>query len=147
MLVYRIVREAFSTDINSASGYRGRWNDDGQFVLYTAESRALAYLENLVHRSNSGLNQLFKTMVIDVPDDLPRIVVDLSDLPINWRDSDCPECLVTGANWYVQNQSPVLKVPSSIVPEEWNHILNTKHPEFKRISLIRTENFLFDQRL
>lgn len=147
MIVYRIVREIFSTNINSASGYRGRWNDDGQFVLYTAESRALAYLENLVHRSNSGSNLIFKTMVIDIPDNLTKKIITPSDLPPEWKESFCKECLLLGATWYTQNQSPVLKVPSSIIPEEWNYILNTKHPDYNRISLIKTENFLFDQRI
>jgi RES domain-containing protein len=147
MLVYRIVREKFAGGINTASGFRNRWNDDGQFVLYTTGSRALACLENLVHRSASGMHHFFKTMVINVPDDLLVFEVNPADLPANWRNSYCLECLLIGSAWYRKNQSPVMKVPSSIIPDEYNYILSTGHHDFSRITLLRTEDFLFDERL
>ena len=65
MLVYRIVLERYATLF--ASGVEGRWNSAGAKVLYTAASRALACLENVVHRSGEGLNENFKTLVIDLP--------------------------------------------------------------------------------
>jgi RES domain-containing protein len=147
MLAYRIVREKYASDINMVSGFRNRWNDDGQYVLYTTGSRALACLENLVHRSALGMHHFFKTMVINVPDDLLVIGIDPDTLPANWRKTYCPECLLIGAMWYSENQSPVLKVPSSIIPEEYNYILNTRHPDFSKITLLGTEDFLFDERL
>ena len=147
MLVYRIVKENYSKNIHSTSGLRNRWNDDGQFVIYTAESRSLACLENLVHRSQSGFNHIFKTMVISIPDDLKIITIELDELPQNWRGSYCEMCLEKVSQWYSQNQSPVLKVPSSIIPEEWNYVLNTRHPDYNKIKLSRIEDFLFDSRL
>jgi RES domain-containing protein len=147
MLVYRICRDLYAYDINSASGMAGRWNEDRQYVLYTAESRALACLENLVHRSHSGTNLIFRTMIIDVPDDMDITEVKLTDLPKNWKNSFCKECLAIGVAWYQNNQTAALKVPSSIIPDEWNYILNTRHPNFSRITLLKTEEFLFDTRL
>ena len=146
MLLYRIVGEKYSHNL-SASGLRNRWNDDGQFVIYTSDSRSLACLENLVHRSNSGNNALFRIMVISVPDDLAILTISEDQLPGKWKDDFCGECLHIGREWYIKNEFPVLKVPTTIIPNEWNYILNTRHPDFRKIRLIRTEDFDFDKRL
>lgn len=146
MIVYRIVREKYAKDL-SASGFRSRWNEDGQYVLYTSNSRALACLENLVHRSHCGEDRLFKTMIIYVPDDLRVLTIQQQELPANWRKDFCASCLSIGNDWYTKNEFPILKVPSSIIAHEWNFILNTRHHDFSKIKLADTEDFLFDERL
>ena len=70
MLIYRISKAQY-TDRLVASGGAARWNSRGRFVIYTAATRALACLENVVHRSGEGLQESFRVMVIDVPDNLP----------------------------------------------------------------------------
>ncbi|MGK7394589.1 MAG: RES family NAD+ phosphorylase [Candidatus Cyclobacteriaceae bacterium M3_2C_046] len=147
MLVYRIVKAKYASNLNVASGMRNRWNDDGQFVIYTATSRSLACLENLVHRSHSGLNHLFKTMVIKVPDILKLSVIPLDQLPNDWRKGFCSVCYDLGRRWYIEGETAILQVPSSIVPQEHNLILNIHHPEFKQVKLEHIEDFLFDKRL
>lgn len=146
MLVYRIVREKYSKYL-SASGFRNRWNDDGQYVIYTSNSRSLACLENLVHRSHCGSDLLFKTMIIYVPDDLSVLTIQEQELPGSWRKDFCVACLSIGKDWYTKNAFPILKVPSSIISHEWNFILSTRHPDFSKIKLADTEDFLFDERL
>ncbi|WP_017733353.1 RES family NAD+ phosphorylase [Nafulsella turpanensis] len=146
MLLYRIVREKHAYSL-SASGFRNRWNEDGQYVLYTSDSRSLACLENLVHRSNSGHNSLFRIMVISMPDDLAVLEIAEEELPKQWKTDFCEECLQIGSKWYTREEYPVLKVPTSIIPNEWNYILNTRHRDFQKISLLRTEEFVFDKRL
>jgi RES domain-containing protein len=146
MLVYRITKAKYAKAL-VASGFRNRWNKDGQFVIYTSDSRALTCLENLVHRSNCGNNQLFRTMIISIPDDLSILTIQEKDLPKSWREGYCEECLDLGKAWYVENKYPILKVPTSIIPNEWNYILNTRHQDFSKIELVGTEPFLFDERL
>ncbi len=146
MLVYRIVREKYALGL-SASGFRNRWNEDGQYVIYTSNSRPLACLENLVHRSYAGKDELFKTMIIYLPDELPVLSIHAEELPKNWKKDFCATCLSIGKDWYRQNEYPVLKVPSSIIPAEWNFVLNTKHPDFFKIKMTDTEDFFFDTRL
>ena len=146
MLVYRIVREIYAHNL-SASGFRNRWNEDGQYVIYTSASRSLACLENLVHRSHCGTDRIFKTMIIYVPDELSVLTVTEQDLPEDWKKDYCFACLNIGIDWYIKNEFPILKVPSSILPNEWNYILNTAHPDFGKIKLVDTEDFLFDARL
>lgn len=146
MLIYRITKAKYAREL-VASGFRNRWNEDGQFVIYTSDSRSLACLENLVHRSNSGKNQLFRTMIISIPDDLPILTIQEKDLPKTWRKGYCEECLDIGKTWYAENKYPILKVHTSIIPNEWNYILNTRHQDFSKIELVGTEPFLFDERL
>ncbi|WKN43981.1 RES domain-containing protein [Tunicatimonas pelagia] len=129
-----------------ASGFRNRWNDDRQFVSYTSESRSLACLENLVHHSHSGDDSLFRTMIIFVPDELSILKVQENNLPKNWREGFCSTCLEIGQTWYAENKHPILKVPTTIVPYEWNFLLNTCHPDFTKIKLVSTESFQFDSR-
>jgi RES domain-containing protein len=69
MIVYRITLEKWARNL-AASGRAARWNSNGRFMLYTASTRALAYLENVVHRHGMGKDDFFKVMVINIPDDL-----------------------------------------------------------------------------
>ncbi|ARK12435.1 RES family NAD+ phosphorylase [Fibrella sp. ES10-3-2-2] len=147
MEVYRIT-QALYTDRLVASGGAARWNARGRFVIYTAGSRALACLENVVHRSGEGLQDLFRVMVIDVPDTLPVETITLADLPPDWSDyQNYDVCQQRGEMWLLRGASPVLRVPSAIVTQEWNYLLNPAHPQFSTIELVRTEAFAFDPRL
>jgi RES domain-containing protein len=145
--VYRITRANY-TDRLVASGGVARWNTRGRFVIYTAGSRALACLENVVHRSGEGLQELFRVMVIDIPNHLTIQAIAQADLPDNWADyQNFDVCQQRGETWLQQGQSAVLRVPSVIVPQEWNYLLNPAHPDFAAIKLLRTEPFVFDPRL
>ncbi|QIX59757.1 RES family NAD+ phosphorylase [Hymenobacter lutimineralis] len=147
MLVYRICLAKYADDL-FASGYRARWNFKDQFVIYTAASRALACLENVVHRSGEGLNDQFRVLVIEVPDDLLIEEIPLAELPPEWeRASRYALCQPLGDAWYRRRSSAVLRVPSSIVPQEFNYVLHSRHPDFKRIQIVAREEFRFDSRI
>ncbi|GAB3978140.1 RES family NAD+ phosphorylase [Spirosoma terrae] len=147
MLVYRITKAVYA-DRLVASGGAARWNSRGQFVLYTAATRALACLENVVHRSGEGLQETFRVMVIDVLDAIFVETITLDTLPADWFDfNQYDSCQRLGSEWLRSGRSAVLRVPSAIIPNEWNYLLNPAHPDFPRIQLIRTEPFLFDPRI
>ncbi|MBO0947379.1 RES family NAD+ phosphorylase [Fibrella forsythiae] len=147
MEVYRITRAIYTAQL-VASGGSARWNTRGRFVIYTAGSRALACLENVVHRSGEGLQDLFRVMVINVPDTLPVETITLVDLPPDWSDyQNYDICQALGESWLRRGATPVMRVPSAIVPQEWNYLLNPAHPLFADIRLLRTEAFAFDPRL
>ena len=109
---------------------------------------ALACLENVVHRSGEGLSQLFKVMVIEVPDDIFMEKIVGEDLPKNWHTFDSYNiCQKIGDDWLERSSSAVLQVPSSIIPQEFNFLINPAHEDFKRVSILRVEDFVFDPRL
>jgi RES domain-containing protein len=145
--IYRITRAVYA-DRLVASGGVGRWNARGRFVIYTAGSRALACLENVVHRSGEGLQELFRVMVINVPDNVPIETILPDELPTDWVDYQSFDvCQQFGERWLTEARTAVLRVPSVIVPQEWNYLLNPAHPGFAHIRLVRTEPFVFDARI
>ncbi|WP_022823737.1 RES family NAD+ phosphorylase [Hymenobacter norwichensis] len=147
MQVYRICLAKYADDL-FASGRRARWNTQDKFVIYTAASRALACLENVVHRSGEGLNDQFRVLVIDIPDDVVVEDIPAIQLPADWeKASRYSVCQPLGDAWYERRSAAVLRVPSSIVPQEFNYILHTRHPDFKRISIVAREEFMFDARI
>lgn len=147
MECFRITHAQY-TDTLFASGRAGRWNSEKKQVIYTAASRSLACLENVVHRSGRGLNALFKVMVIYVPDNLYIETLNANLLPEQWYESVYTSaCRQAGDDWLNQQQSSVLKVPSAIIPNEYNYLLNPLHSDFEKIRLIATEDFRFDMRI
>lgn len=147
MRVYRITRTQYAERL-TASGGAARWNSRGQFVIYTAASRALACLENVVRRSGEGLNDLFRVMVIDIPDALPVAQIELGTLPANWSDfKQYGYCQQRGSDWLLRGTTAVLQVPSAIIPGEFNYLLNPAHPDFTQIRLTGIEPFRFDPRI
>lgn len=147
MLVYRICHKKWSGSLQ-ASGNAARWNSDGIKVIYTASSRSLACLENIVHRSGEGLNSMFVVMVIEIPDNLLFHSVDSQILPNDWTlQSSYNITRKYGDEWIAESAHCVMKVPSAIIPEENNFLINLLHKDFTEIKLLRVEPFMFDERL
>lgn len=147
MEIYRITHINWAGKLK-ASGRAARWNSEGKFVIYTASSRALACLENIVHRSGEGDNDLFKTVTIEIPDNIAIERITKNELSVNWYEfRNYPECQSKGNLWLRNGLSCVLEVPSAIIPDENNYLLNTNHIDFPKISVRSVEDFKFDPRL
>ncbi|WDF45474.1 RES family NAD+ phosphorylase [Chryseobacterium sp. KACC 21268] len=147
MLVYRIVHKRYADSL-FASGLEGRWNHEGKKVLYTAESISLAYLETLAHRKGLGFNKDFRIMVIKIPINTEIQTVESSDLSKSWRDfRNYSDCQKIGNAWFDADEKLCLKVPSAVVPENWNVVINTFHKDFKKVKLIDVLDFEPDDRL
>lgn len=84
----------------------------------------------------------------DIPASLPLTSVRASDLPARWREYRAPDVLADiGARWTRAGQTAVLAVPSAVIPQESNYLLNPAHPLFSKIRIGRAERFSFDPRL
>jgi RES domain-containing protein len=146
MIVYRICLEKWSKKLR-ASGRAARWNSDGVHLIYTAGSRALACLENLVHRSGEGFDTFFRLMIIEIPDDVNIGEIKEDGLPKTWYEGkNYLICRTIGDLWLKERTVCVLKVPSAIIPEEFNYLIHPNHPDFNKISIIKTLPFKFDRR-
>jgi RES domain-containing protein len=149
MEVFRISRESYAGRLSS-SGSPNRWNLKGQNVIYAGASRSLSTLELVVHRSSIVPTIKYRVMVISVTDD-ERLIkqIPLKDLPNDWRTLAAYSILqAIGSEWYVVKKTLILKVPSAVIPKEYNFIINTEHPQFKKhIQLIKTEDYFWDERL
>ena len=114
-----------------AAKYPGRWNDEGQPVVYAAPTIAVAVLETAAHVNSTGLPLNRYLLQLDVPDDVwaLRKEISLASLGPTW--SAIPPGHVTatvGSTWLQSMDSPILLVPSVIVPEEPAALINPRHP-------------------
>lgn len=147
MQLFRITTAKWA-GVLSGSGYPARWNSKGTFVIYTASSRALACLENLVHRSGEGLNGNFKITVINISDDASLKSIETNDLPSGWyKIKNSPQCRILGDRWIESGTSLLLRVPSAIIRDEHNVLINPQHPDFKNVTVHEIVDFKFDERL
>lgn len=149
MLAWRIVKEKHAADAFSGRGaadFGGRWNSRGVAVVYTSGTQSLAALEILVHLTGQ---RTAKYMAISIEFD-PALV---EEFPINrppgdWRQEPPPlAAQQIGDHWVEQNRSPILKLPSVIIPGEPNYVLNPAHPDFSKIVIGNPGPFTLDPRL
>jgi len=147
MVVFRIGHKNYATSL-TASGVNGRWAATGRPVIYCAENIPLAFLENMVRRQGVGFNHDFKIVCIDIPEDLLISTVEELDLDPDWRDPyNYSHCQPIGNQWFDDLRIPVLKVPSAVMPESFNFVINTLHPDFKYIKMIAVTDLVPDARI
>jgi RES domain-containing protein len=149
---YRLVIRdyaAFALSGDSAAEHPGRWNHRGYRAVYTAESRALAALELYVNFSEEDvINLEFSLFELHIPPEVRTTDLKLKDLPKDWRSippSDSTRDI--GTEWLSQGVTAVLTVPSIIIPEEKNLLLNPNHPDFRKIKKSGPRAFAYDPRL
>lgn len=147
MVVFRITTKRWA-GVLTASGFPARWNSKGTHIIYTASSRALTCLENLVHRSGEGLHQQFRITEIFIPNHISVEAVNQEELPDGWNQLDNYHyCQHIGDQWIENDETLLLKVPSSIIRDESNILINPHHPEFSIIEVKNITPFTFDKRL
>lgn len=147
MNVFRISTEKSAGNLRGA-GFAARWNSTGFYICYSAPSRALAYLEMVVHLYIDRLKTTFKLTIIDIPDELEIKTVYMDILPEYWSDyNSYPICQELGDKWIQNFESCVLKVPSAIIKNEFNYLINHQHQDFKKPKIINLEDFEFDLRI
>jgi RES domain-containing protein len=128
----------------------GRWNKAGAPVVYASASRALACLETIVHLNAGGLPLNRYLVAIDIPDDVwARARRETADsLGVGW-DAD-PAGMISidlGTDWLNAMTSAVLVVPSIVIPEEFNVLLNPLHPDITAVVATKIRRWTYDPRL
>jgi len=151
---FRIVAPRWADTALSGEGARkfgGRWNSPGNALVYLGGTRALAALEMLLHLT-TPLSRAKRYQIIEVHIPAKLIANYLPGiLPENWRNE--PPCKLTqeiGDDWLQSTDSMsqlALRVPSTLIPEEPNLLLNPWHPDFKSIQTMPSVDFSFDSRL
>lgn len=148
MLLWRITREAHQElDGEGARKYGGRWNSSGVAVVYTSSTLSLAALEYLVHIDPEDIPDDLVAMRIEAPDgEYTKIAPDA--LPADWNQlPDHPACIEAGDAWADVGETLALFVPSAVIPEERNVLLNPAHPDAGDVEVHEVRRFSFDARL
>ncbi|MFC0182815.1 RES domain-containing protein [Pseudarcicella hirudinis] len=147
MQVFRITKEQWAGNLRG-SGFAARWNSNGVFMCYSASSRALACLEMVVHLTGDRLASPFKITVIDIPDEVAIKKINPAYLPADWTDfRQYDVCQAIGDDWIKSFETCILQVPSAIIKNEYNFLINSQHQDFQKIKVVEIEDFTFDSRL
>lgn len=126
----------------------GRWHTRGRRILYCSESPAAALLEILVHFEIDvrNLPARYRLLKLDAPDDLLVEHVTVAALPGDWTDrTDVTRAM--GDRWLQTATSPLLHVPSAVVPETFNVLLNPVHPDARRVAVAQVSELAINPRL
>lgn len=141
---WRITKQKHAKTAFTGEGarlYGGRWNSPGRLVVYTAESRALALTEILVHLESAAILSRYVVFKVDIEECLVEDL-ELEAPPKNWRAEPAPKRLQTlGDYWLDSGRSAVLRVPSAIVGGEFNYLLSPSHPDFPKLRIEGPEKF------
>lgn len=147
--VWRMVTPRFAATAYSGEGarlYGGRWNPKGMPMVYTASSQSLASLEMLVQ--DGRLSAHYVMIPAEIPARLKIERIGPGKLPANWRSAESrPQLQAIGADWIRRGASAVMAVPSSVIPDELNYLLNPLHPSFRKIDIGTPRAFVTDPRL
>lgn len=153
--LWRIAKHTAEYDATDLSGggakvAGGRWNSKGTPVVYAATSIALATLETLARLGdNISIRNAF-LVKIHVPQTVwkTRALVEAKDLPATWlAEPPGSTTIQYGDEWIAGMAEPVILVPSVIVPEEYNVLINPAHPLSKHITASVLRQYVYDPRL
>jgi RES domain-containing protein len=147
--VWRLTRRRHASfDGEGSRRAGGRWNLRGTLLVYTSESLALAALEYLVNVDPETAPGDLVAICATVPDGVAVKVVSAGDLPRHWRRfPGPPELTVLGTTWAESLETAILRVPSVVVPQESNFLLNPRHRDFAKVVLQPPIPFAFDPRV
>lgn len=147
---FRITRKQFASSIWSGFGARefgGRWDSKGVAVVYTAENRSLAAMEQLVHLVKPRILKGY--VIANISFDAHQVTrLSPGSLPAGWKNPIAlPALKRYGDNWIDAARHVILAVPSVVIPGEWNYLLNPAHPEFRALKKSAPKRFGYDFRL
>jgi RES domain-containing protein len=146
MELFRITRSEYQNDLSGKGAYYhgGRWNSPRNAMLYTCSRRSLAMLEILVHWQRPTPPPDYVVVVLYVPDSM-KFAQGVDVIP-DWQ-LEPQWTRETGDKWLQQKHSLLLRVPSVVVRNESNYLINPNHPEAEAVKVINIEPFEFDSRL
>lgn len=149
MIVYRLTHGKYKDDISGKGAQiaGGRWNSVGNRMLYTCENRALCVTEIAVHTPLGIVPQNYFLQSIALPD-IEHKTIEVDQLGPNWRNFPHHfSTKIIGDQFLDAEDYLYMKVPSAIIMEEYNYVVNPLHPDFSKVKITETRRIEFDRRL
>ena len=149
LIAWRLCREPYANLSGEGARRSGaRWNPKGRPTVYAGDHPALAVAEYFVHVDDpDDVPDDLLFLRIEVPDACPRETVAAEDLGAGWRDVGAATCLERGTEWLDGQRTPVLLVPSAVVPVAQNVLLNPLHPGVGVCQVLERLPYVFEPRL
>lgn len=147
MIIYRLTTASYAHDITGegAKIYGGRWNPVGIAAVYMSEFISLSILEILVRANKFTAPDTYTLLHIQIPEN-SITTLELKKLRSDWQNH-IEYTRAIGEEFLKANQTLVLKVPSAIVPQEHNFLINPLHKDFKKVKIVGSELLELDKRL
>src|SRR5687767_9137304 len=149
MLLYRIGHTMYANDLTGEGSklFGGRWNDIGIPCIYSSVSRALCLLEYTCHAKKHLIPRDLSFVTYEVPDHSMHVFT-ISDLPGNWKHSPPPhESIEFGTAFLTENKYLLYCIPSVVIEEEMNYIINPSHPEMANVQIKDVKDYPYDLRI
>jgi RES domain-containing protein len=151
VVIWRLSKIKYATTAFDGEGARragGRWNSKGTAIVYCSATLSLTALETLVHLDVGDFGTSRAAIRVEIPDDIAMERIEETQLVPDWRDTPAPPSLAAlGDQWAFQGKALLLLVPSAVVPQENNILLNPRHLDFAKIQISSPEPFVLDARL
>jgi RES domain-containing protein len=151
LTVFRLGKHAYRAQLFSGQGgifASGRWTPRGRPVVYASASISLAVLEYSVNYRRRGSVPATVLGRATIPSGIRVQTVSSGDLHATWYAANpALELQTIGGEWLEGGETAVLKVPSAIVVEEWNYLLNPLHADFGKLKFSAPKVFNFDRRI
>jgi RES domain-containing protein len=141
----RIWRISEFADLSGEGGksYPGRWNMRGVPMVYCADHPSTALLEILVHLNPNRMPETYQLIEVNVE---PEIAVEVRTLRHGWQE-DSSYTRSIGTEFVAENKSALMRVPSVIMPQAFNYLINPGHADAEKMTLVQTWRYPFDSRL
>lgn len=148
MIVFRVGKAKYAADLSGEGArlFGGRWNEKGTLCLYSSASRALSLLEYSVNVNVDDIPRSLTVTTIEIPDDV--LELSISDLPGNWKENPAPADTARFGSALLQTATkPVIQIPSAVIPEEFNYLLNPRHPDKNLFKVLDIKDLVYDIRI
>ncbi len=141
----RIWRISEFADLSGEGGIEapGPWNEKGVPIVYCTDHPSTAFLEIIVHFDAAELPRTYQLMAIDAVGD---IGIHQQDMPRDWQNITVATRSIWG-EFVALGAAPLLRVPSVIMPQAFNYLLNPNHPDAAKLTISQIWRYPFDSRL
>jgi RES domain-containing protein len=143
MRLYKIGKTKYAHDLSGigAKLYGGRWNHEGIPCIYLAESRALSLLEYTAHTGMATMPATLCFTTFEVPE-LSIRQFSVHELPVAWlQKPHCRENRDFASSLLAQTNYFLLKLPSPIIEQEFNFVMNIQHPLINSVKITDITSF------
>jgi len=149
MIVYKVAKTKYANDLSGKGAWLngGRWNNKFIPCIYASETRALALLEYTINVTIDDIPRALSYITIKISD---ANIFELKekDLPGNWKETPAPSSTKDfGSGFLKAAKFPVLKLPSAVIPNEFNYLLNPAHVLSSHFKIIEIRDFAYDLRI
>lgn len=150
MRIFRIAKIEYINDLSGEGArlYGVRWNKIGEAMLYFSQNLSLCLLEIIVHVEYSKLPTDYSFIEVEISDNTIKTIKSLDFIEPKWSSEKAViQLQMFGSNWLKKKECLSMRVPSAVMNQENNVLINPQHEDFSKVKIIRKGKMDLDPRL